>query len=272
MSADILMFDSTHVPVGSDQIQHLEMTRDIAQRFNHLYKPILTIPEPMIQDSENTVPGLDGKKMSKSYNNVIPLLGSEKELRKSVMKIVTNSLEPGEPKDINDCTVFALYEYFASEGQIDDLKKSYIDGISWGDAKEILFKLINEELNPIRTKFEELRNNNDYLYANIFFFVDVEHPSGLHRTDTLQYILAAPDGKWLGSGVGEIKYNLLKFKENETMQSGLYKYKIIHGMRDDILIGVEDNTEFKISGFSHNAFAKSVFIRPGAIEFALIFL
>ena len=163
MSADILMFDSTHVPVGSDQIQHLEMTRDIAQRFNHLYKPILTIPEPMIQDSENTVPGLDGRKMSKSYNNVIPLLGSEKELRKSVMKIVTNSLEPGEPKDINDCTVFALFEYFASEGQIDDLKKSYKDGISWGDAKEILFKLINEELNPIRTKFEELKNNNDYL-------------------------------------------------------------------------------------------------------------
>ena len=163
MAADILMFDSTHVPVGSDQIQHLEMTRDIAQRFNHLYKPILTIPEPMIQDSENTVPGLDGRKMSKSYNNVIPLLGSEKELRKSVMKIVTNSLEPGEPKDINDCTVFALFEYFASEGQIDDLKKSYKDGISWGDAKEILFKLINEELNPIRSKFEELRNDNDYL-------------------------------------------------------------------------------------------------------------
>ncbi len=163
MSADILMFDSTHVPVGSDQIQHLEMTRDIAQRFNHLYKPILTIPEPMIQDSENTVPGLDGRKMSKSYNNVIPLLGSEKELRKSVMKIVTNSLEPGEPKDINDCTVFALYEYFASEGQIDDLKKSYKDGISWGDAKGILFELINEELNPIRAKFEELKNNNDYL-------------------------------------------------------------------------------------------------------------
>ena len=163
MSADILMFDSTHVPVGSDQIQHLEMTRDIAQRFNHLYKPILTIPEPMIQDSENIVPGLDGRKMSKSYNNVIPLLGSEKELRKSVMKIITNSLEPGEPKDINDCTVFALYEYFASEGQIDDLKKSYKDGISWGDAKEILFKLINEELNPIRSKFEDLKNNNDYL-------------------------------------------------------------------------------------------------------------
>ena len=92
MAADILMFDSTHVPVGSDQIQHLEMTRDIAARFNHLYKPLLTLPEPIIQDDEKVVLGLDGRKMSKSYGNVIPLLEDEKVLRKSVMKIVTNSL------------------------------------------------------------------------------------------------------------------------------------------------------------------------------------
>ena len=85
-----------------------------------------------------------------------------------------------------------------------------------------------------------MRNNNDYLYANIFFFVDIEDPSGLHQVDTLQYILAAPDGKWLGSGVGEIKFNLLKLKEKEIMQPGLYKYKIVHGMRDDVLIGIED--------------------------------
>ena len=102
MAADILMFDSTHVPVGPDQIQHLEMTRDIAARFNHLYKPIFTLPEPIIHNEKKVVPGLDGRKMSKSYGNVIPLLESEKKLRKSIMKIVTNSLEPGEPKDFND--------------------------------------------------------------------------------------------------------------------------------------------------------------------------
>ena len=98
MAADILMFDSTHVPVGSDQIQHLEMTRDIAARFNHLYSELLTIPEPIIQDNEKVVLGLDGRKMSKSYGNVIPLLDTEKKLKKSIMKIVTNSLEPGAPR------------------------------------------------------------------------------------------------------------------------------------------------------------------------------
>jgi len=163
MAADILMFDSTHVPVGSDQIQHLEMTRDIASRFNHLYKPLLTIPEPIIQDKEKVVLGLDGRKMSKSYGNVIPLLESEKNLRKSIMKIVTNSLEPGEPKDSKGCTVFDLYKSFASDEAISDFQQSYDDGISWGEAKEILFNLINKELEPIRNRYNDLVNDKDLI-------------------------------------------------------------------------------------------------------------
>ncbi len=154
MAADILMFDSTHVPVGSDQIQHLEMTRDIASRFNHLYKPLLTIPESIVQHKDNSVLGLDGRKMSKSYGNIIPLLESEKNLRKSIMKIVTNSLEPGEPKDPSNCTVFSLYKYFASQKEIEDLQKSYTEGISWGEAKELLYESINKELTPIRESYE----------------------------------------------------------------------------------------------------------------------
>jgi len=163
MAADILMFDSTHVPVGSDQMQHLEMTRDIAARFNHLFKPLLTLPEPIIQEKEEVVLGTDGRKMSKSYGNVIPLLESEKALKKSIMKIVTNSLEPGEPKDSKNCTVFDLYKYFATESEINTFQKSYEDGISWGEAKEILFDSINKELKPIRTKYEELSENKDYI-------------------------------------------------------------------------------------------------------------
>ena len=163
MAADILMFDSTHVPVGSDQIQHLEMTRDIAARFNHLYKPILTIPEPIIENKNKVVPGLDGRKMSKSYENVIPLLSNEKQLRKSIMKIVTNSLEPGEPKDTDGCTVFDLYKNFASEDQITDFEKAYNEGISWGEAKEILFNIINQEIEPIRLKYEELSNDKTFI-------------------------------------------------------------------------------------------------------------
>ena len=163
MAADILMFDSTHVPVGSDQIQHLEMTRDIAARFNHLYKPILTIPEPIIENKNKVVPGLDGRKMSKSYENVIPLLSNEKQLRKSIMRIVTNSLEPGEPKDKDGCTVFDLYKNFASEDQITDFEKAYNEGISWGEAKEILFNIINQEIEPIRLKYEELSNDKTFI-------------------------------------------------------------------------------------------------------------
>ncbi len=163
MAADILMFDSTHVPVGSDQMQHLEMTRDIAARFNHLFKPLLTLPEPIIQEKEEVVLGTDGRKMSKSYGNVIPLLESKKALKKSIMKIVTNSLEPGEPKDSENCTVFDLYKYFATESEINTFQKSYEDGISWGEAKEILFDSINKELKPIRTKYEELSENKDYI-------------------------------------------------------------------------------------------------------------
>ena len=163
MAADILMFDSTHVPVGSDQMQHLEMTRDIAARFNHLFKPLLTLPEPIIQEKEEVVLGTDGRKMSKSYGNVIPLLESEKALKKSIMKIVTNSLEPGEPKDSKNCTVFDLYKYFATESEINTFQKSYDNGISWGEAKEILFDSINKELQPIRTKYEELSENKDHI-------------------------------------------------------------------------------------------------------------
>ena len=163
MAADILMFNSTHVPVGSDQIQHLEMTRDIAARFNHLYKPLLTLPAPIIADNEKVVLGLDGRKMSKSYGNVIPLLEDEKKLRKSVMKIVTNSLEPGQPKDHKNCTVFDLYKSFANEQKLTEFKNQYDDGISWGEAKEILFNAINDELEPIRSKYMDFIKDKNYI-------------------------------------------------------------------------------------------------------------
>jgi tryptophanyl-tRNA synthetase len=163
MAADILMFDSTHVPVGSDQNQHIEMTRDIATRFNHLYGPLLTVPDSIIQDKEKVVLGLDGRKMSKSYGNVIPLLESQKTLKKSIMKIVTNSLEPGVPKDSKNCTVFDLYKNFATEDEIINLQTAYDEGISWGDAKEKLFLKINSQLEPIRNKYDELYQDKNYI-------------------------------------------------------------------------------------------------------------
>ena len=163
MAADILMFNATHVPVGADQIQHIEMTRDIAGRFNHLYKKTFVLPEAISQSSKETVPGLDGQKMSKSYGNIIPLLSTEKQLKKSISKIVTNSLEPGDPKDSSNCTVFALYKYFATKQMIDELKDDYKNGISWGDAKNKLFEVVNNTVRPIRESYETLLEDRDLI-------------------------------------------------------------------------------------------------------------
>ena len=163
MAADILMFNATHVPVGADQIQHIEMTRDIAGRFNHLYKKTFILPEAIIQSTNETVPGIDGQKMSKSYGNIIPLLSTEKQLKKSIAKIVTNSLEPGDPKDPLNCTVFALYKYFASKPMVDELCDDYKKGISWGDAKNKLFEVVNNEITPIRESYEKLQEDKDFL-------------------------------------------------------------------------------------------------------------
>ena len=163
-AADILIFNATHVPVGSDQIQHLEMTRDIAGRFNHIYKnDLFNLPEAITNDDAKTIPGLDGRKMSKSYNNVIPFLCSEKELQKGVMRIVTNSLEPGVKKDTNDCNLFTIYSSFASNDQIDALKKLYADGVGWGEAKKIVFNDLNAIIEPVRDRYFDLLQKPDYL-------------------------------------------------------------------------------------------------------------
>jgi tryptophanyl-tRNA synthetase len=142
--------------VGRDQVQHLEMARDIAQRFNHLFGEHFVLPEAVVDDNVAVLPGQDGRKMSKSYNNTIPLWLPEKKLRKAIMKIVTNSLEPGEPKDTKDSALFAIYSAFANPQQRDEMRQAYADGIAWGAAKQQCFELINEELKDARAVYEEL--------------------------------------------------------------------------------------------------------------------
>ena len=162
MASDILTPNATHVPVGKDQQQHLEITRDIAEKFNNKYGNFFNVPEAVIQD-EKTVLGTDGRKMSKSYNNIIPLLSTEKELRKSVMKIVTNSQEPGEKKVWKDNTLFSIYSSFATEEKQKEMKSLFEDGIGWGDAKQIVFEDLNVMLLPIRENFNEYINNKKYI-------------------------------------------------------------------------------------------------------------
>jgi tryptophanyl-tRNA synthetase len=195
-TADILMFNANDVPVGKDQVQHLEMARDIAQRFNHVFGEQFTGPRAQVDEHVSLLPGTDGRKMSKSYNNAIPLWLPEKKLRKSIMKIVTNSQEPGEPKDPSESTVYTLFAAFANEEQRTEMKQAYADGIGWGDAKQKVFELINTELAESREHYESLVSNpghiEDILQAGAIkarayatpFLARLRHAVGIRPLDT----------------------------------------------------------------------------------------
>jgi tryptophanyl-tRNA synthetase len=165
MGADILMFKTHKVPVGRDQIQHIEMARDMAQRFNHLYGEHLVLPEAVIEESVALLPGLDGRKMSKSYDNTIPLFTPREQLRKLIAGILTDSRAPGEPKETEGSALFQIYQAFASAPETAALRQAYADGISWGDAKQLLFERIDQEVAPMRERYHAFINNPDQIEA-----------------------------------------------------------------------------------------------------------
>ena len=156
MAADILMFNAQIIPVGRDQIQHVEMARDIAQRFNHRYGELFQLPVAQVDDNVAILQGLDGRKMSKSYGNTIPLFLAEKQLKKHINKIVTNLLEPGEPKDADTSTVFQIWRAFANQQQTAEMRVRFAEGIGWGEAKKELYELVNEQLREPRERYNEL--------------------------------------------------------------------------------------------------------------------
>ncbi|WP_137803779.1 tryptophan--tRNA ligase [Pseudomonas sp. G(2018)] len=159
MAADILMFNAHKVPVGRDQIQHVEMARDIGQRFNHLFgrgKEFFTMPEALIEESVATLPGLDGRKMSKSYDNTIPLFSSAKEMKDAISRIVTDSRAPGEAKDPDNSHLFTLFQAFATPAQSDEFRSELLQGLGWGEAKNRLFQLLDNELGESRERYHQL--------------------------------------------------------------------------------------------------------------------
>ncbi len=170
MAADILLFDTDIVPVGKDQVQHVEMAVDMAQAVNNNYDTeVLKVPVAKVGETTKTVVGMDGRKMSKSYNNTISLFLPEKQLRKTIMKIVTNSQEIEEAKDPDNCNIFTLYKLFASQEQQDALAERYrAGGMGWGHAKQELFEVANAHLTPIREKYNELMQNKDYIDKVLF--------------------------------------------------------------------------------------------------------
>jgi tryptophanyl-tRNA synthetase len=159
MAADILMFNAHRIPVGRDQIQHVEMARDIAQRFNHLFgknEELFVLPEAIVEEDVATLPGLDGRKMSKSYDNTIPLFGSAKQLKDVIARIVTDSRLPGEPKDPNNSHLFTLYQAFAPAQQLAEFRAQLLGGLAWGEAKQRLFELLDAELGEARERYQQL--------------------------------------------------------------------------------------------------------------------
>ena len=156
MGADILIFNAHKVPVGRDQIQHIEMARDMAASFNHLYGEHFTLPEAAIDEHVATLPGLDGRKMSKSYDNTIPLFSSRDQLKKLIGGILTDSRAPGEPKDVEGSALFQIYQAFATPEETEALRKLYAEGIAWGDAKQLLFERIDRDVAPMRERYDDL--------------------------------------------------------------------------------------------------------------------
>ncbi|MDR2154070.1 MAG: tryptophan--tRNA ligase [Burkholderiaceae bacterium] len=156
MAADILLFSAHQVPVGRDQIQHIEMARDMAASFNHLYGERLTLPSALIDDSVATLPGLDGRKMSKSYDNTIALFAPAEQLRRQIMSIVTDSRAPGEPKDTEGSALYQIHRAFADDDEAAALTRAFADGIAWADAKQQLFERIEREIGPMRERYAEL--------------------------------------------------------------------------------------------------------------------
>lgn len=156
MAADILMFNAHQVPVGRDQIQHIEMARDMASSFNHLYGEHFTLPEAAIEEHVATLPGLDGRKMSKSYDNTIPLFVPREQLKKLIMGIVTDSRAPGEPKATEGSALFQLYQAFASAEETASMAQAFANGIAWGEAKQRLFERLDQEIAPMRAVYDQL--------------------------------------------------------------------------------------------------------------------
>jgi tryptophanyl-tRNA synthetase len=240
MAADILMFNAHRVPVGRDQIQHIEMARDIAASFNHLYGEHFTLPEAAIEDHVATLPGLDGRKMSKSYDNTIPLFTPREQLRKLIMGIVTDSRLPGEPKQTEGSALFQLYQAFATPDETAALAAAYADGIAWGEAKERLFERIDQEVAPLRAVYDELMQDPAHIEATLRrgaekaravaspFTRRLRHAVGLRPLGTAAAVApatrqarsAAPVFKQYRESDGQFHFKLLDAKGQLLLQGG----------------------------------------------------
>ena len=235
MAADILLFDADVVPVGRDQVQHIEMARDFGQRFNHLYDAArFTLPEVAIEEHVATLPGLDGRKMSKSYDNVIPLFAPREQLRKLVYSIVTDSRAPGEPKDAEGSNVFQLYQAFASGDETGAMRQAFADGVAWGEAKAALFERIDAEVAPLRERYEALMAHPERIEEQLR--AGASRLRATHATSRMQGLRHAVGLRDLSSApgatraAGAAKSTLPVFKQYREAD-GRFHFKLVVGDR-----------------------------------------
>jgi len=235
MAADILIFNAHRVPVGRDQIQHIEMARDFGQRFNHIYgRDWFTLPEAVVDEQVATLPGLDGRKMSKSYHNTIPLFAPRAELKKLIASIVTDSTAPGEPKEAEGSHVFQLYRAFASVQETEQMREAFAAGIGWGEAKQKLFERIDADIAPLRDRYEALmarpgdieailRDGAARLRARYAtpLLAELRHAVGLRD------LSAQPSGQ--GAERPADKVALPQFKQYREKADGRFYFKLLDG-------------------------------------------
>ncbi len=236
MGADILMFKAHKVPVGRDQIQHIEMARDMASSFNHLYGEHFVLPEAVVEESVALLPGLDGRKMSKSYDNTIPLFAPAAQLKKQIAGIVTDSKAPGEPKATEGSALFQIYQAFANADETAALAKAYADGIGWGDAKQMLFERIDREVAPMREQYQALINNPAQLDTILLAGADKARQMA---TPFIRELRHAVGLRALSSGVAtsaakEAKANVPSFKQYRE-KDGQFYFKLVNAQGQLIL-------------------------------------
>jgi tryptophanyl-tRNA synthetase len=238
MGADILMFNAHKVPVGRDQIQHIEMARDMASSFNHRYGEHFVPPQAVIEESVATLPGLDGRKMSKSYDNTIPLFAPREQLKKLIAGIKTDSRAPGEPKETEGSALFQIYQAFASEDDSRALRQAYADGIAWGDAKQMLFERIDREIGPMREAYQDLINHPARIEGILMdgaakarsratpFMAELRHAVGLRRLSDMASIspqkiakAALPSFKQYREADGQFRFKLVDSQGQLLLQS-----------------------------------------------------
>lgn len=240
MAADILIFKANFIPVGRDQIQHIEMCRDIATRFNQMYgngEEIFPLPEALIDEDTAILPGLDGRKMSKSYDNVIPLFeGGEKALREAIMKIVTDSKLPGEPKDPDSTSLTALYDAFATHEERNEFRRKLQEGLGWGEAKVIVFKKINSEIGPMRERYEAYMQEPEKVEAILREGVERIRPMARALVDRCRNAVGLRAFKPLQAKKAAVKAKKSKASLKQYREKdGLFYFKLVNGQGKTLL-------------------------------------